>query len=146
MLLRPLWHHRNALCRPISTPSAWHCYLVLSTANPLAAVCPCLSTPSLTTWRTTTMTNEPVSTKSSRSASAIYGTRTVVTSAAIWCWQPEKTCLPLQKVRHHGILIKCYHQTSNISHTLVGNKIIDHSDVVGASPVGAAPITSSSST
>ena len=29
----------------------------------------------------------------------------------------------------------------NISHTLVGNKIADHSDVVGASPVGAAPTT-----
>ena len=29
------------------------------------------------------------------------------------------------------------------SHTLVGNKIVDNSDVVGASPVGAAPITSS---
>ena len=34
----------------------------------------------------------------------------------------------------------------NISHTLVGNKIVDHSDVVGASPVGAAPTTSSFST
>ena len=30
--------------------------------------------------------------------------------------------------------------------TLVGNKIVDHSDVVGASPVGAAPTTSSFST
>ena len=29
-----------------------------------------------------------------------------------------------------------HRQTSNISHTLVGNKIADHSDVVGASPVG----------
>ena len=29
---------------------------------------------------------------------------------------------------------------------LVGNKIVDHSDVVGASPVGAAPTTSSFST
>ena len=34
-----------------------------------------------------------------------------------------------------------YPQTSNISCTLVGNNIDDHSDVVGASPVGAAPIT-----
>ena len=34
-------------------------------------------------------------------------------------------------------------QTSNISGTLVGNKLVDHSDVVGASPVGAAPTTSS---
>ena len=39
-----------------------------------------------------------------------------------------------------------YRQVSNISRTLVGNKIVDHSDVVGASPVGAAPITSSFST
>ena len=34
----------------------------------------------------------------------------------------------------------------NIYGTLVGNKIVDHSDVVGASRVGAAPTTSSSST
>ena len=39
-----------------------------------------------------------------------------------------------------------YCQISNISHSLVGNKIVDHSDVVGASPVGAAPTTSSFST
>ena len=37
-------------------------------------------------------------------------------------------------------------QTSNISHTLVGNDIADHSDVVGASPVIAAPTTSLFST
>ena len=36
-----------------------------------------------------------------------------------------------------------YRQVSNKIHTLVGNKIVDHSDVVGASPVGAAPTTSS---
>ena len=28
-----------------------------------------------------------------------------------------------------------YRQTSNVRHTLVGNKIVDLSDVVGASPV-----------
>ena len=39
-----------------------------------------------------------------------------------------------------------YRKTSNISRTLVGNKIVDNSDVVGASPVGAAPTTSSLST
>ena len=39
-----------------------------------------------------------------------------------------------------------YRKTSNIRRTLVGNKIVDHSDVVGASPVGAAPTTSSFST
>ena len=36
-----------------------------------------------------------------------------------------------------------YRQTSNISHTLVGKKIDDHSDVVGASPVGVSPPMSS---
>ena len=35
-----------------------------------------------------------------------------------------------------------YHQTPSISHTL-DNRIVDHSDVVEASPVGAAPTTSS---
>ena len=39
-----------------------------------------------------------------------------------------------------------YHQTFNIRRTLVGNKIVDHSDVVGAAPVGPAPTTSSFST
>ena len=36
-----------------------------------------------------------------------------------------------------------YRRTSNISRTLVGNKIVDNSYVVGAPPVGAAPTTSS---
>ena len=35
-----------------------------------------------------------------------------------------------------------YRQTSNLSCTLVGNKIVDHSDVVGAPPIGAAPTSS----
>ena len=39
-----------------------------------------------------------------------------------------------------------YRKTSNISRTLVGNKIVHNSDVVGASPVGAGPTTSSFST
>ena len=34
-------------------------------------------------------------------------------------------------------------RTSNISGTLVGNRLVDHSDVVGALPAGAAPTTSS---
>ena len=32
-----------------------------------------------------------------------------------------------------------YRQTSNISRTGVGNKVVDHSDVVGPSSVGATP-------
>ena len=39
-----------------------------------------------------------------------------------------------------------YRQTSNISRTLAGNKIVDHSDLEWPSPVGAAPTTSSCST
>ena len=39
-----------------------------------------------------------------------------------------------------------YRKTCNIRRTPVGNNIVDHSDVVGASPVGAAPTTSSFST
>ena len=42
--------------------------------------------------------------------------------------------------------LSAYRKVSNIRRTLVGNKIVDHSDVVGASPVGAAPTTSSFST
>ena len=39
-----------------------------------------------------------------------------------------------------------YRKTSNISRTLVGNKIVDNSDVVGAAPTGDAPTTSELST
>ena len=45
-----------------------------------------------------------------------------------------------------SVLLYMYHQTSNISRTLLDNNIVDHSDVVGASPVGAAATTSSFST
>ena len=40
-------------------------------------------------------------------------------------------------------VVKTYRKVFNIRRTWVGNKIVDHSDVVGASPVGAAPTTSS---
>ena len=39
-----------------------------------------------------------------------------------------------------------YRQPSDISRALAGNKIVAHSDVVVASPVGAAPTTPSFST
>ena len=42
-------------------------------------------------------------------------------------------------ISHYELNELRYWQTSNISHTLVDNKIVDHSDV----PVGAAPTTSS---
>ena len=40
-------------------------------------------------------------------------------------------------------IIEIYPQISDIRRTLISSKIVDHSDVVGASPVGAAPTTSS---
>ena len=45
--------------------------------------------------------------------------------------------------RVEGVMHYTYRKTSNISRTLVCNKTVDHSDVDGASPVGAAPTTSS---
>ena len=36
-----------------------------------------------------------------------------------------------------------YRQISNMSCTLVGNNIFDHSDVIGTSPVGAATASTS---
>ena len=49
---------------------------------------------------------------------------------------------------HHSATIGyiTYRQISNISRTSVGNKFVDTSDVVRASPVGTAPTTSSFST
>ena len=42
--------------------------------------------------------------------------------------------------------VENYRKTSNIKRTLVGDTIVVHSDIVGASPVGDAPTTSSFST
>ena len=50
----------------------------------------------------------------------------------------------IKKTFHNKNII--YRKTSNIRRTLVGNTNFDHSDVVGASPVSAAPTTSSFST
>ena len=54
--------------------------------------------------------------------------------------------LVMQGARVSAAVILVYRQTSNIRCTLVGNKIVEHTDIVGASPVGAAPTTSSFST
>ena len=52
--------------------------------------------------------------------------------------------LLLTRVAYHAGLD--YRKTSNIRRILVGNTFGDHSDVVRASPVGAAPTTPSFST
>ena len=49
-------------------------------------------------------------------------------------------------IKGHIYVKMYYRETSNKSCTLVGNKNVDNSDVVGASPVSAAPTTSSFST
>ena len=71
-------------------------------------------------------------------------------SDVVWCILGTKMCILNGQVcaisRQISKLNNNYHQVSNIRRTLVGNKIVDHSDVVGASPVGAAPTTSSFST
>ena len=59
---------------------------------------------------------------------------------AVWFWSSE--CW----IWYLGSSDSWYRKISNISRTLVGYKIFDHSDVVGALPVGAAPTTSSFST
>ena len=51
------------------------------------------------------------------------------------------TCIILEQ--RVNDTINTYRKTSNISSTIVGIKIVDHSDAVGASPAGAAPTTSS---
>ena len=48
----------------------------------------------------------------------------------------------LHKTFNRIILKFDYRNISDIRHSLIGNKIVDHSDAVGASPVGAAPTTS----
>ena len=71
----------------------------------------------------------------------------IVTTKRCQRHRTSKCHLSSSGKRTAGVMCyKSYPQTSNISHTSVGNKIVDHSDVVGASPVGAAPTTSSSLT
>ena len=54
----------------------------------------------------------------------------------------ESSIYPILKCQigeHPVNLFEIHRQTSNISRTLVGNKIVDQSNVVGVLPVGAAP-------
>ena len=84
----------------------------------------------------------------------------------ITCFREKATSLDsigTSKIMHMARILTCFvvvlqlpnlptsHEITDntvnpLSRTLVGNKLVDHSDVVGASPVGAAPTTSSSST
>ena len=51
--------------------------------------------------------------------------------------------LPSKRPVNVHIGWKSYRQTSNISRITIGNAFVDHSDVVGALPVGFAPTASS---
>ena len=64
----------------------------------------------------------------------------VVYSVQAWCPSPH----PHWLIYWSRTIIK--RKTSNVWCTIVGNKLVDHSDVVRESPVGAAPTTSSFST
>ena len=57
--------------------------------------------------------------------------------------EQESIDIILSNLQYKTLCITMYRKVSNIRRILVGNKIVDHSDVVGASPVGAAPTTSS---
>ena len=60
---------------------------------------------------------------------------------------PQKTAPGGTIRRSYAVsFVSSYRNTSNIRRAFVGNKIVDHSDVFGASPVSAAPPTSSFST
>ena len=64
-----------------------------------------------------------------------------------WMESNQSLWSVLMFINRRPVVVHCcgnpYRQTSNISHILVGSDIVDHPDVVGASPVGAAPTSSS---
>ena len=64
-----------------------------------------------------------------------------------WLVYNNWLCWSLSEYAHtlcHGVFCNLtYRQVSNIRHTLIGNKIVDHSNVVGAAPTGDALTTSS---
>ena len=70
-----------------------------------------------------------------------------VTTCTAVSWYSDMWCIiapPLEMLKDIYPWYENYHRTtSNINHTLVCNKTVDHSDVVGASTDGAAPTTSS---
>ena len=70
----------------------------------------------------------------------------LLSSCKVWCLSQLGS---IHEPPASPIAASCYQsyrQTPNISCTLVANKIVDHSDVVGASPLVTAPTTCSFST
>ena len=65
----------------------------------------------------------------------------------IFVWIYIHTTVTHSYVVHKlALYFRTYRRASNKIRTLIGNRIVDHSDVLGAAPVGAAPTTSSFST
>ena len=64
-------------------------------------------------------------------------------TSAIWGVISSHTLLGMWLLIHAEMKVDPYRKISNIRHTLVGNEIVDLSDVLGAAP---APTTSSFST
>ena len=61
-----------------------------------------------------------------------------------WCEQAKYWVHIHQHTQTHQLTFTTYYcQNSNMRRALLGNKIVDHSDVLGTSPVGAALTTSS---
>ena len=139
------WHRSNNLIVPVS---AWIYLDDLTTSK----------------WITRTTTNSSilVKTKQSKSQSCAYRITYEILWDVITCICPWYLLLAhhssyidyvlrnMHTVLFFMLVDSCdeiyYRKTSSISRTLVGNKIVDNSEVVGASPVGAAPTTSSFST
>ena len=64
----------------------------------------------------------------------------VNTCARLIIWPDGRMVWPHNWTHAHRYGLDCH--TSNIRRPLVGNKRVDHSDIVGTSSVGAAPSTS----
>ena len=85
----------------------------------------------------------------------LYNGKSTMVQVMAWCCQPTShylaqyypdLCIHMAPLAHNELTLGNYRRVSNIRRTLVGNKNVGHSDVVGASHVGAAPTTSSFST
>ena len=97
-----------------------------------------------------------------KSGNTVISTYLCIFMTHLWSLQTYKNTpisLPLMKIQNSGMItlkriisvghsvlffvIECvwqYRKTYNdIGHTVIGNKLVDYSDVIGASPVGADP-------
>ena len=93
---------------------------------------------------------EPLNTRAGQAgdfSSSLLGQHNGVSQWVLIVMSPPGVLMAWNEDSHGRLTVtyeanNTYCQTSNISCTLVGNKIVDHSDIIGALPVGAAPTTS----